>query len=212
MASRARRPQVEYRDGGAHPLHRLVEASLTCIAEGRGRVFGAAILRKHDPSLVIAECNVDNEYSVRSPHRDWRGSDMTEARQTAVSPPLAWRDAFYQALLYELPPESRPGTQDCSCLTTREPRSLYPEVGCALPFAPSPESALPPLSSAITWSGFDNSYLLFTHNDAHAAATSCFRLGNPASWSRAYYSTAKIGSSRRSTSLTCLAAFPTRSP
>lgn len=61
---------------GAHSQQRLLEAFLACLAndivpltaqrigEGRGKVFGAAILRKHDLSLVIAECNVDSECPV----------------------------------------------------------------------------------------------------------------------------------------------------
>ena len=61
---------------GAHSQQRLLEAFLTCIAndivpltaqhirEGGGKVLGAAILRKHDLSIVVAECNVDSECPV----------------------------------------------------------------------------------------------------------------------------------------------------
>ena len=77
---------------GAHSQQRLLEAFLTCVANdivpltaqrigrGKGRMFGAAILRKRDLSLVIAECNVDNECPVSGAHIS-RGS---LARATAA--------------------------------------------------------------------------------------------------------------------------------
>ncbi|WP_274425955.1 nucleoside deaminase [Chelativorans sp. YIM 93263] len=48
--------------------------------------------------------------------------------------------------LYELPKEVRPDTKDCIFLSTHEPCSL-----CL---------------SAITWTGFDNFYYLFSHEDS----------------------------------------------
>src|SRR5690606_36450828 len=50
---------------------------------------------------------------------------------------------------YELPAASRPTTKDCLFLTTHEPCSL-----CL---------------SAITWSGFDNFYYLFSYEDSRDA-------------------------------------------
>lgn len=47
---------------------------------------------------------------------------------------------------FELPPESRPNVRDCLFLATHEPCSL-----CL---------------SGITWSGFDNFYYLFSHQDS----------------------------------------------
>ncbi len=48
--------------------------------------------------------------------------------------------------LYEMPRERRPDTRDCIFLSTHEPCSL-----CL---------------SAITWTGFDNFYYLFSHEDS----------------------------------------------
>lgn len=50
---------------------------------------------------------------------------------------------------YELPAEARPSTSDCIFLTTHEPCSL-----CL---------------SAITWTGFDNFWFLFSHEDSRDA-------------------------------------------
>ncbi|KAH9920450.1 CMP/dCMP deaminase [Fomitopsis serialis] len=112
----------------------LLERLLTCIsddivpltarriADGRGKVFGAAILRKSDLSLVIAECNIDVECPL------WHGETYCIKR------------------FYDLPPTERPSPKDCFFLTTHEPCSL-----CL---------------SAITWSGFDNFYYFFTHEES----------------------------------------------
>ena len=64
------------------------------------KVFGAAILRKADLSLVIAETNKETENPL------WHGEVHTLKR------------------FYELPPAARPATADCVFLSTHEPCSL----------------------------------------------------------------------------------------
>ena len=90
---------------------------------GRGnKLFGAAILRKDDLSVVIAETNNELENPL------WHGEMHALKR------------------FYELPKADRPETKDCIFVSTHEPCSL-----CL---------------SAITWSGFDNFYYLFSHEDS----------------------------------------------
>jgi tRNA(Arg) A34 adenosine deaminase TadA len=91
------------------------------VARGN-KLFGAAILRKSDLSLVVAETNneIDNPL--------WHGEMHAIKR------------------FYELPDDSRPSPKDCLFLATHEPCSL-----CL---------------SGITWSGFDNFYFLFSHQDS----------------------------------------------
>jgi tRNA(Arg) A34 adenosine deaminase TadA len=86
------------------------------------KLFGAAILRKDDRSLVLAETNneIDNPL--------WHGEVHCLKR------------------FYEMPKADRPDTKDCIFLATHEPCSL-----CL---------------SAITWTGFDNFYYLFSHEDS----------------------------------------------
>lgn len=86
------------------------------------KLFGAAILRKSDLSVVVAETNneIDNPL--------WHGEVHALKR------------------FYELPQDRRPDTADCIFLATHEPCSL-----CL---------------SAITWTGFDNFYFLFSHEDS----------------------------------------------
>jgi len=94
-------------------------------AEGvrRGnKLFGAAILRKSDMSVIIAETNNETENPL------WHGEVHALKR------------------FYELPKAERPDTKDCIFLATHEPCSL-----CL---------------SAITWTGFDNFYYLFSHEDS----------------------------------------------
>ena len=86
------------------------------------KIFGAAILKKSDLSLVVAESNNETENPL------WHGE-------------IHALKAFY-----ELPTAGRPVTRDCVFLATHEPCSL-----CL---------------SAITWSGFDNFYYLFSHEDS----------------------------------------------
>ncbi len=90
--------------------------------ERGNKLFGAAILRKADLSLVVAETNneIDNPL--------WHGEMHAIKR------------------FYELPAEQRPAPKDCLFLATHEPCSL-----CL---------------SGITWSGFDNFYFLFSHQDS----------------------------------------------
>lgn len=86
------------------------------------KLFGAAILRKSDLSVVIAETNNETENPL------WHGEMHAIKR------------------FYELPAEARPDPKDCIFVTTHEPCSL-----CL---------------SGITWSGFDNFYFLFSHEDS----------------------------------------------
>ena len=64
------------------------------------KAFGAAILRRHDLSLVIAGANNERENPL------WHGEVHT------------------LKLFYELPAAARPATRDCLFLTTHEPCSL----------------------------------------------------------------------------------------
>ncbi len=89
------------------------------------KLFGAAILRKSDLSVVIAETNNETENPL------WHGEVHALKR------------------FYELPRAERPDTKDCVFLATHEPCSL-----CL---------------SAITWTGFDNFYYLFSHEDSRDA-------------------------------------------
>jgi Cytosine/adenosine deaminases len=86
------------------------------------KLFGAAILRKSDLSVVIAETNNETENPL------WHGEMHAIKR------------------FFELPADQRPQTKDCLFLATHEPCSL-----CL---------------SGITWSGFDNFYYLFSHQDS----------------------------------------------
>ena len=96
---------------------------LTEIGVARGnKLFGAAILRKSDRSLVLAETNNEIENPL------WHGEVHCLKR------------------FYEMPKAERVDTRDCIFLATHEPCSL-----CL---------------SAITWSGFDNFYYLFSHEDS----------------------------------------------
>lgn len=89
---------------------------------GGNKLFGAAILRKSDLSLVIGETNNETENPL------WHGEMHAIKR------------------FYELPAAERPAPRDCLFLATHEPCSL-----CL---------------SAITWTGFDNFYYLFSHEDS----------------------------------------------
>ncbi|MCA0422836.1 MAG: nucleoside deaminase [Proteobacteria bacterium] len=64
------------------------------------KVFGAAILRKSDRSVVIAETNNETENPL------WHGEMHALKR------------------FYELPADQRPATRDCLFLSTHEPCSL----------------------------------------------------------------------------------------
>jgi tRNA(Arg) A34 adenosine deaminase TadA len=91
------------------------------VAHGN-KLFGAAILRKDDRSLVLAETNNETENPL------WHGEVHCLKR------------------FYEMPKADRPDTGDCIFVSTHEPCSL-----CL---------------SAITWTGFDNFYYLFSHEDS----------------------------------------------
>nr|WP_295470133.1 nucleoside deaminase [Mesorhizobium sp.] len=104
--------------------HDIVPKTAAGVAAGN-KLFGAAILRKDDLSVVIAETNNEMENPL------WHGEVHALKR------------------FYELPKEDRPPTKDCVFLATHEPCSL-----CL---------------SAITWTGFDNFYYFFSHEDSRDA-------------------------------------------
>lgn len=104
--------------------HDIVPKTAAGVAAGN-KLFGAAILRKDDLSVVIAETNNEMENPL------WHGEVHALKR------------------FYELPKEARPATKDCVFLATHEPCSL-----CL---------------SAITWTGFDNFYYFFSHEDSRDA-------------------------------------------
>lgn len=91
------------------------------VARGN-KLFGAAILRKSDWSVVVSETNNEIENPL------WHGEMHAIKR------------------FFELDPATRPEVKDCLFLATHEPCSL-----CL---------------SGITWSGFDNFYYLFSHEDS----------------------------------------------
>ncbi|MGB3339594.1 MAG: nucleoside deaminase [Devosia sp.] len=91
------------------------------VARGN-KLFGAAILRKSDLSVVVAETNNEIENPL------WHGEMHAIKR------------------FFEIPADQRPDVKDCLFLATHEPCSL-----CL---------------SGITWSGFDNFYYLFSHQDS----------------------------------------------
>ena len=99
----------------------IVPLTAAGVAKGN-KLFGAAILRKTDHSLVLAETNNEVENPL------WHGEVHCLKR------------------LYEMPKAERVDTRDCIFLATHEPCSL-----CL---------------SAITWTGFDNFYYLFSHEDS----------------------------------------------
>ncbi len=99
----------------------IVPMTVEGVAHGN-KLFGAAILRKDDRSLVLAETNNETENPL------WHGEIHCLKR------------------FYEMPKADRPETSECIFLATHEPCSL-----CL---------------SAITWTGFDNFYYLFSHEDS----------------------------------------------
>ena len=101
--------------------HDILPLTADGVAKGN-KIFGAAILRKADLSLVLAETNNEIENPL------WHGEVHALKR------------------FYELPAPARPDTKDCIFIATHEPCSL-----CL---------------SAITWTGFDNFYYLFSHENS----------------------------------------------
>ena len=99
----------------------IVPLTAAGVAKGN-KLFGAAILRKSDLSLVLAETNNEVENPL------WHGEVHCLKR------------------FYEMPKAERTDTGGCIFLATHEPCSL-----CL---------------SAITWTGFDNFYYLFSHEDS----------------------------------------------
>jgi tRNA(Arg) A34 adenosine deaminase TadA len=101
--------------------HDIVPKTAEGVAHGN-KLFGAAILRKEDRSLVLAETNNEMENPL------WHGEVHCLKR------------------FYEMPKAERVDTKDAIFLATHEHCSL-----CL---------------SAITWTGFDNFYYLFSHEDS----------------------------------------------
>jgi tRNA(Arg) A34 adenosine deaminase TadA len=101
--------------------HDIVPKTAEGVAHGN-KLFGAAILRKGDRSLVLAETNNETENPL------WHGEVHCLKR------------------FYEMPRDERVDTKDAIFLATHEPCSL-----CL---------------SAITWTGFDNFYYLFSHEES----------------------------------------------
>ncbi|MCC0029271.1 MAG: nucleoside deaminase [Brucellaceae bacterium] len=79
--------------------HDIVPKTAAGVAAGN-KLFGAAILRKSDLSLVIAETNNETENPL------WHGEVHALKR------------------FYEMPADTRPDTRDCIFLATHEPCSL----------------------------------------------------------------------------------------
>jgi len=79
--------------------HDIVPKTAAGVAAGN-KLFGAAILRKDDLSLVVAETNNEIENPL------WHGEMHALKR------------------FYELPADARPATRDCIFLSTHEPCSL----------------------------------------------------------------------------------------
>ncbi len=97
--------------------HDIVPMTRAGVAAGN-KVFGAAILRKADLSLVVADTN----------------------RETAN--PLFHGEISTLNSYYVLPAEKRPTARDCLFLSTHEPaRSAFPR-------SPGPASTTSPTSSA----------------------------------------------------------------
>jgi tRNA(Arg) A34 adenosine deaminase TadA len=104
--------------------HDVVPKTSDGVKQGN-KLFGAAILRKSDLSLVCADTNKEMEW------------------------PLLHGEVSCLRTLNSMPAESRPAPKDCVFIATHEPCSL-----CL---------------SAITWSGFDNFYYLFSYVDTKDA-------------------------------------------
>jgi tRNA(Arg) A34 adenosine deaminase TadA len=101
--------------------HDIVPKTTEGVAHGN-KLFGAAILKKSDRSVVIAETNNEIENPL------WHGEVHCLKR------------------FYEMPKAERVDTGEAIFVATHEPCSL-----CL---------------SAITWTGFDNFYYLFSHEDS----------------------------------------------
>jgi tRNA(Arg) A34 adenosine deaminase TadA len=79
--------------------HDIVPRTRTAVVTGN-KVFGAAILRKEDASIVIAETNNEMENPL------WHGEIHALKK------------------FYEIPAAERPATKDCLFIATHEPCSL----------------------------------------------------------------------------------------
>ncbi|KAJ9654247.1 hypothetical protein H2198_006707 [Neophaeococcomyces mojaviensis] len=83
--------------------HDIHPVSAKSVAEG-SKLFGAAIFRKSDLSLIIADTNQEGEEVGGSPI--WHGETWTIKR------------------FFEMPRDTRPDVKECLFLTTHEPCSL----------------------------------------------------------------------------------------
>ncbi|MBW3098385.1 nucleoside deaminase [Pseudohoeflea coraliihabitans] len=102
----------------------IIPKTRTGVADGN-KVFGAALLRKDDLSLVLAETNNEMDNPL------WHGEVHLLKR------------------FYEHPDLAGLPTSDLIFLTTHEPCTMC--------------------MSAITWTGFDNYYYFFSHEDSRDA-------------------------------------------
>mmetsp|Transcript_40429 Transcript_40429/g.114486 ORF Transcript_40429/g.114486 Transcript_40429/m.114486 type:complete len:218 (+) Transcript_40429:171-824(+) len=104
--------------------HEIAPKTSNAVLDGN-KLFGAAVIRKADLSVVAADTNRE---------MDW---------------PLLHGEVSCLRTLNSMPVEERPWPKDCYFIATHEPCSL-----CL---------------SAITWSGFDNFYYLFSYEDTKHA-------------------------------------------
>lgn len=96
--------------------NKIVPLTAAGVASG-SKVFGAAILKKDDLSVVIAATNNEKECPL------WHGEVSFTLGEAG-----AWIDLFAQVhtikQFYEKPASERPSSKDCVFLTTHEPCSL----------------------------------------------------------------------------------------
>lgn len=138
----------------SYPPAKLLSTFLDCIesqiipltAAGvkRGsKVFGAAVLRKSDLGVVVAQTN------------DERTSPLLHGEVNTIQ------------TFYGMPKGERPSAKDCVFLTTHEPCSLC--LRCVFARSDTEEVAHEAYRSAITWAGFDNFTFLFSYQDTRDA-------------------------------------------
>jgi len=104
--------------------YEIVPKTADGVKEGN-KLFGAAVIRKSDMSVVCADTNKETEW------------------------PLLHGEVSCLRSLNAMPEADKPRPKDCFFITTHEPCSL-----CL---------------SAITWSGFDNFYYLYSYEDTKDA-------------------------------------------
>eukprot|EP00192_Tetraselmis_astigmatica_P020323 CAMPEP_0117664880 /NCGR_PEP_ID=MMETSP0804-20121206/9480_1 /TAXON_ID=1074897 /ORGANISM="Tetraselmis astigmatica, Strain CCMP880" /LENGTH=190 /DNA_ID=CAMNT_0005472191 /DNA_START=144 /DNA_END=716 /DNA_ORIENTATION=+ len=104
--------------------HEIAPKTSKAVVDGN-KLFGAAVIRKVDLSVVATDTNKEMEW------------------------PLLHGEVSCLRTLNSMPEAERPGPKECYFIATHEPCSL-----CL---------------SAITWSGFDNFYYLFSYEDTKDA-------------------------------------------